>query len=185
MIDVLGSQARERGIEVLEADLSEPLTAYEDQSFDVIHSNQVIEHLRGTDNFMHEIRRLLRPSGYAVISTNNLSSWHNILSLIAGWQPLPCNVSDWAYFGNPFNAFPDAEHNVRGQTHLRVFTGRALTGLARYHGLRPVVERAAGYYPFPSSVGRRLARVDRLHGAFLVHAYEPDPAFRREARSSA
>lgn len=175
LIPQLADQARSRGIHVLETDLSHPLDGFADESFDVIHSNQVIEHLPGTDNFMHEIRRLLRPDGYAVISTNNLSSWHNIFSLVVGWQPLPCNVSDWVNLGNPFNAYPDCEHGVAGQTHLRIFTGKALTALARYHGLRPVAERGAGYYPLPSRIGRRFAQVDRRHAAFLVHLYEPEP----------
>jgi methionine biosynthesis protein MetW len=176
MLEERAAEARGRGVEVVVADLSEPLAAYEDASFDVIHSNQVIEHVRDTDCYMREIRRLLRPDGYALISTNNLSSWHNIGSLVLGWQPMPCNVSDMVNVGNPFDLFDHREHGSRGQTHLRVFTGRALTELARYHGLRPLAERSAGYYPFSGSMGRQLAQLDRRHGAFLVHLYEPDPS---------
>jgi SAM-dependent methyltransferase len=176
LVPELAQQARARGVRVVEADLSQPLESFDDESFDVIHSNQVIEHLPGTDNFMREIRRVLRPDGYAVISTDNLSSWHNIVSLVVGWQPPPCNVSDYVNLGNPFNAFPDCEHGIGGQTHLRVITGKALTALAEYHKLRPVSERAAGYYPLPSRIARRLAQIDRRHGAFLVHLYEPNGA---------
>jgi SAM-dependent methyltransferase len=177
MLEERAAEARGHGVDVLVADLSEPLDAYEEASFDVIHSNQVIEHVRDTDCFLGEIRRLLRPDGYALLSTNNLSSWHNIGSLILGWQPLPCNVSDLVNVGNPFNPFSGCEHSARGQTHLRVFTGRALTELAGHHGLRPVVERSAGYYPLPPRIARHLARLDRRHAAFLVHRYEPDPSF--------
>jgi methionine biosynthesis protein MetW len=173
MLEERAAEARGRGIDVVVADLSEPLTAYEDASFDVVHSNQVIEHVRDTDCFMSEIRRLLRPGGCALLSTNNLSSWHNIASLIVGWQPMPCNVSDVVNVGNPFDLFSEEEHSARGQTHLRVFTGRALTELAGYHGLRAVSERSAGYYPLPPRIGRGLARIDRRHGAFLVNLYEP------------
>lgn len=164
--------ARERGIQVVVADLSEPWVAYADASFDVIHSNQVIEHVRDTDCFMREIRRLLRPDGYVLLSTNNLASWHNVASLILGWQPMPCNVSDLVNVGNPFDLYDQRECASRGQMHLRVFTGRALTELARFHGLRPAAERSAGYYPFLGKLGRELARIDRRHGAFLVHRYE-------------
>ena len=179
MLEERADEARERGVDVVVADLSAPLNAYEDASFDVIHSNQVIEHVRDTDCFVQEIRRLLRPDGYVVLSTNNLASWHNIASLVLGWQPMPCNVSDTVNVGNPFDLFGYREHAAPGQTHLRVFTGRALSELARYHGLLPVAEHAAGYYPFPGKVGGRLARLDRRHGAFLVHVYEADPSFRR------
>jgi methionine biosynthesis protein MetW len=177
MLEDRAAEARGRGIDVVVADLSARLDAYADASFDVVHSNQVIEHVRDTDCFIREVRRLLRPNGYAVLSTNNLSSWHNIASLVVGWQPMPCNVSDLVNVGNPFDLFDHREHTSRGQTHLRVFTGRALTELAQYHGLRPAVERSAGYYPFSGRFGRRMAELDRRHGAFLVHLYEPDPSF--------
>lgn len=184
MLEERAAEARERGVDVLVADLSQPLAAYEDASFDVIHSNQVIEHVRDTDCFLREVRRLLRSDGYALLSTNNLSSWHNVAALVLGWQPMPCNVSDLVNVGNPFDLFGGRQHSSRGQTHLRVFTGRALSELARYHGLRAVKERSAGYYPFPPAIARRLAQVDRRHGAFLVHLYERDPSFAERFRSA-
>jgi methionine biosynthesis protein MetW len=171
------SAARARGIDVLVADLSSGLAPLEDASFDVIHSNQVIEHVRDTDCFLREIRRLLRPDGYALISTNNLSSWHNIVSLVLGWQPAPCQVSDRVNVGNPLDLSSGVEHGYWGPAHLRIFTGRALTELAEFHGLRAVVERSAGYYPLPPRLGRGLAQIDRRHAAFLVHRFEPDPDF--------
>jgi len=177
MLESRAAEARERGVDAVVADLAEPLDVYGDGSFDVIHSNQVIEHIRDTDGFLREIHRLLRPDGYVLLSTNNLSSWHNIVSLTFGWQPMPCNVSDQVKVGNPLDFNDRYEETSPGQLHLRVFTGRALTELAGYHGLRPVTERAAGYYPFPGAVGRQLARIDRRHGAFLVHLYEQDPSF--------
>src|SRR5262245_36172751 len=63
------AEARKRGVAAVVADLSEPLYAFEDASFDVVHSNQVIEHIRDTDGFTREIRRLLRPDGYVLLST--------------------------------------------------------------------------------------------------------------------
>ena len=172
MSEAAAVRARARGINVRVADLSDPLDVYDDGGFDVIHTNQVIEHVRDTDCFMREIRRLLRPDGYALVSTNNLSSWHNIASLVFGWQPMPCNVSDLVNVGNPLGPFDHREDACCGQMHLRVFTARALTELADYHGLRAVSERSAGYYPLPPRVGTHLARIDRRHGAYLVHLYE-------------
>ena len=65
--------ARSRGIELIQADITKPWPL-EDASIDVVHSNQVIEHLAQTDHFVREIRRVLKPDGYAVVSTNNLAS---------------------------------------------------------------------------------------------------------------
>jgi len=79
-------QARARGINVLETDLNEPLP-FDDASFDLVHSNQVIEHLRSTDRFLDELARITAPGGRVILSTNNLASWHNVLSLALGCQP--------------------------------------------------------------------------------------------------
>jgi SAM-dependent methyltransferase len=170
LIEPLAEAAEARGIEVHRADLAEKLP-FEDASIDVVHSNQVIEHLPGTDHFMREIRRVLRPGGYAVVSTNNLASLHNIVSLIAGYQPPPCHVSDEQIgVGNPMNAHRGAP-GAAGQMHLRVFTGRALGELAELHGLRVEVAKTAGFYPLPPRVAAVAGRVAPRWGAFLVQRY--------------
>lgn len=177
-VDDWAVDARERGVQVLVADLGRPLP-YEDASFDLIHSNQVIEHLQRTDLFLMEIRRLLTPAGRAVISTNNLSSWHNVASLALGWQPFPSHVSDYVVAGNPMNAYEGTEHETMGQLHLRVFTGRALTDLAAYHGLALEADASNGYYPLGGRLARAAARADRRHTAFLAHRYAPAEPLRR------
>ena len=176
-VEELAALARRAGVDVVVADLGGRLP-YDDASIDVIHSNQVIEHLPGTDNFMREIARLLAPGGYAVVSTNNLSSWHNIVSLTLGWQPTPCHVSDEVIVGNPAVFNEGAASITPGQTHLRVFTGRALAALAEHHGLVVELSAAAGYYPLPPRAGRALARLDPRHGAFLVQRYSPPASAR-------
>jgi SAM-dependent methyltransferase len=172
-IEEFAEAARRAGVDVVGADLSERLPL-EAGSVDVVHSNQVIEHLPRTDAFMREIARVLRPGGYAVVSTNNLSSWHNIVSLMLGWQPTPCHVSDEVIIGNPGNFVEGMESYSPGQTHLRVFTGRALAGLASHHGLRAEARLGAGYYPLLPGVARALARLDPVHAAFLVQRYVPE-----------
>lgn len=169
-IESWAEKARERGVNAVVADLGRPLP-FDDESFDVVHSNQVIEHLPKTDLFLREIRRVLKPSGYALLSTNNLASWHNVISLAAGWQPPPCHVSDEIVTGNPGNAYEGCEQGVEGQQHLRVFTGRALAQLAEYHGLVLDLDSTAGYYPLPPRLARIATRLDRRHGAFLVQRY--------------
>ena len=164
------SVARDRGIEVVAADLDDAVPLAGEQ-FDVVHANQVIEHVRRTDVFLREVRRLLRPGGLACLSTNNLSSWHNIFSLALGFQPMPMHVSDEVIVGNPLNPQHGQVHADRGQTHLRLFTGRALTELCAHHRLERVRLATAGYYPLPPAAGRVLGALDRRHGAFLVGLY--------------
>jgi SAM-dependent methyltransferase len=160
-------EARTRGIRVVQADVEEGIP-FESRYFDVVHANQLIEHVRNTDLLASEIHRVLRPNGLAVISTNNMSSWHNIVSLTLGFQPFPMHVSDRAIVGNPLNPQHGRPHADAGRIHVRLFTGRALAELGAHHGLFPVHVKSAGYYPFPPRLGRLAAKLDSLHGAFLV-----------------
>jgi SAM-dependent methyltransferase len=159
--------ARARGIEVIGADINEPLP-FADESFDLVHANQLVEHLRSTDRFLREVRRVCSPDGRIVLATNNLSSWHNVGALAFGLQPLPSHVSDEIHVGNPLDPRRGLRHADIGQTHLRVFTTRALRELAEAHGLRVTQTRMNGYYPLPPRAARAMARLDPLHAAFVV-----------------
>lgn len=173
LIEDHAEAARARGIEVARADLDGGLP-YGDGEFDTVHANQVIEHVRATDVFVSEIRRVLAPGGLACISTNNLSSWHNIFSLTLGLQPMPMHVSDEIILGNPLNPEHGEPHPDRGRSHLRLFTARALSELCALHGLERVGLRTVGYYPLPPRMARLAARLDPLHGAFLIGLFERD-----------
>lgn len=162
------ASARKLGVEATVADLGEGLP-FDDASIDVVHSNQVIEHLSDTDLFLREIRRVLRPGGYTVISTNNLASWHNIFALACGWQPPPCHPSD-EILGGPIS-FGEAIGGTGHPMHRRVYTGRALAEVATHHGFVVEARRASGYYPFPARAAAGLARLDPRHAVYLVHRY--------------
>jgi SAM-dependent methyltransferase len=142
---------------------------FADRTFDLVHTNQLIEHVRDTDGFVSEIRRVLKPGGMACISTNNLASWHNIASLVLGYQPFPMHVSDRLIIGNPLNPEHGSPHVDAGRVHVRLFTARALSELCAHHGIALLRMRTVGYYPLPPRVlGRVAARVDPRHGAFLI-----------------
>jgi SAM-dependent methyltransferase len=175
LLEEHAATARARGVDVVMADLEEPLPM-PDGAFDLVHANQVIEHLKHTDNFLREARRLCAPGGTVIVSTNNLSSWHNILMLMVGWQPMPNHVSDEWHVGNPLNLRAGEPHKDAGQTHLRVFTGRALTELAGLNGLELDELATSGYYPLPPVLARRMVKLDPLHAAFLIGVFRaPTP----------
>lgn len=167
VVPEMADRSRAKGIEVVCTDLNERLPL-PDASFDVVIANQIIEHLHDTDRFVAEIARLLAPGGYAVISTNNLSSLHNIVSLILGQQPPPAHVSSEVILGNRFNPLKGQRHENRAMAHLRIFTHRALRDLLAYRGLRCETCRKVGFYPAPVPVARLLCRMFPLYGAFLT-----------------
>ncbi len=150
--DEYRQQAERRGISVCPADLNEPLPA-DDESFDVVCANQVIEHLHHTDLFIKEVWRILKPGGCALIGTPNLAAWHNIAFLLMGQQPLTAFVSDEVYdVGNSFGRKRGLRRTVEHPGHLRIFTYRALREIFEHHGF--CVERIAGvgYCPWRASL---------------------------------
>lgn len=162
--------AHARGIAVSCSDLDDGLP-FADGSFATVHANQVIEHVRRTDTFLREVRRVLAPGGIACLSTNNLASWHTVGSLVLGFQPMPAHVSDEVIVGNPLDPLRGRAHQDLGRTHLRLFTARALTELCAHHGLERVALRTVGYYPLPPVLSRVATRVDPRHGAFLTGVF--------------
>lgn len=159
--------AEARGIRIARVDLNEGLP-FEDGHFDIVHANQLLEHLHGTDDFLREVRRLLKPGGYALLSTNNLASWHNVIALAFGMQPPPMHVSSEVIVGNALDPYRNTRFGSKEDSHLRIFSYQALADLCRHHGFRVDVLRTAGYYPFPPAVARALTAIDRRHGVFLI-----------------
>lgn len=174
-IELIGDHipaAREKGIKVVQGDVDEGIP-FEDGTFGFVFANQVIEHVRRTDVFLREVRRVLRPDGIAMISTNNLASWHNVVSLALGFQPTPMHISDEIILGNPLNPESGLAHEDLGRTHLRLFTTRALVELGAHHGLEAVHTETVGYYPLPPKLARRIVKYDQRHGAFTVAMFKP------------
>lgn len=160
-------RAQARGIDARTADLD---TAWPlgNEAVDVITSNQVIEHVIDTDHFLSETFRVLRPGGTAIISTENMASWHNIAALILGWQPFSItNVSNRrASIGNPLSNLRHAESLEAGWQHVRVFARRGLIELLSAHGFTDITTSGSGYYPLPARVGHW----DSRHAAFTTIA---------------
>jgi SAM-dependent methyltransferase len=181
LVDERAALARARGFDVRSGDL-ETTWPFADDSFDVVHANQVIEHVARLDHFVTEIRRVLVPGGVAVVCTENLASWHNVGSLVLGFQPFSLtNVSATRPIGNPFalHAGEAPEHGDSWQ-HVHVVTLVALRDLFTVHGFDVTDSWGTGYYPFPRRLGTALAARDPRHAHFIaVVARRADRGVRR------
>jgi SAM-dependent methyltransferase len=162
-----GALARARGFDVRIGDLDAPWP-FEDESVDVVHANQVIEHVKRLDHFVRELRRVLAPGGAGVVCTENLASWHNVAALALGYQPFSVtNISDRGPVGNPF-ALHAGEPLARDSLqHLHVVTLAALRDLFEAHGFAVESSWGTGYHPFSGSLASRLAALDPRHAHFI------------------
>lgn len=158
-------KAKKNGVKVKNFDLNKPFE-YKNNQFDVIFSNQVIEHLYDTDNFLDEIYRILKPGGYAVISTENASSWENILASILGWQIFSltnfsvkrCGV------GNPLAINKDIIPPLKSWNHVRILNFYGLKEIFELYNFEISGVSGAGYFPFPAFLGN----IDKLHAHFIT-----------------
>jgi 2-polyprenyl-3-methyl-5-hydroxy-6-metoxy-1,4-benzoquinol methylase len=157
--------ARERGILVKCADLAQALP-YNDSEFDFVHANQVIEHVTDVDLFASEIHRVLKMGRIAVISTENASSWHNVIASALGWQMFSLTNMSMRRLGigNPLALRRGAVAEHEGHIHRVIFSYRGLIEFFEAHGFEVLRVRGAGYYPWPAWFGR----LDVRHAAYLT-----------------
>ena len=158
-------KARKKGLTVKKADLNGKFP-FVNNSFDVIHANQVIEHISNIDNFMSETYRVLKPGGYVLISTENASSWHNIFASIMGWQIFSLtNISKKRLgIGNPLATLKGQKIALKSWTHKTIFNYRGLKELFEIYGFNNIKIKGAGYYPLPAIVGL----LDPRHAHFIT-----------------
>lgn len=116
-----------------------------DNSFDIVVSDDVIEHLVDTDAYAREISRVLRPSGWLFLSTPNLAAWFNRIALLMGIQPAFSEVSFEKVFGRP-------GADIVG--HLRLFTVRSIRDFLSHHGFEIVDVRGARFDALSTKVQR-------------------------------
>jgi ubiquinone/menaquinone biosynthesis C-methylase UbiE len=166
LIESRMKQARKRGVVVRKFDLNKKFK-FASNSLDVVHANQVIEHIQDSDSFLKEIYRVLKPGGYAVISTENASSWCNIVSSLFGWQIFSLtNFSGLnASIGNPFSIHRSDEMPIDTWHHVRIYNVYGLKEYFEIAGFHVEKILGSGYFPFPTVFGL----FDTTHAHFITY----------------
>jgi SAM-dependent methyltransferase len=163
----VADRARARGFDIRLGDLESPWP-FKVGSIDIVHANQVIEHVKRLDHFVEEIRRVLVPGGVAIVCTENLASWHNVGALALGFQPFSLtNISNLRPIGNPFALHSGEEPVGESWQHVHVVTLAALRDLFVAHGFTITTSWGTGYHPLPGPLGAALATLDPRHAHFI------------------
>jgi SAM-dependent methyltransferase len=172
--------ARDRGFEVKVGDLEEPWP-FPDQTFDIVHANQVIEHVKRLDHFVGEIRRVLVAGGLALVCTENLASWHNVAALALGYQPFSLtNVSAVRPIGNRFALHAGEKPTHESWQHVHVLTFAGLRDIFNAHGLEVEDSWGTGYYPLTQRLAGPMAARDPRHAHFIAVVARAPRALRRQ-----
>jgi 2-polyprenyl-3-methyl-5-hydroxy-6-metoxy-1,4-benzoquinol methylase len=103
---------------------------FDDESFDIVNSNDLIEHIHGSPKRMlSECLRVLRPDGRLIVTTPNLSSLYNRVMLLAGGS-VHHSIAGW--FHGPEWLRP------RFTGHVREYTAPELRYMLRESGFAGV-----------------------------------------------
>jgi methionine biosynthesis protein MetW len=107
----------QRGVNVLQLNLDQGLTMFEDASFDVVLQIDTLQHLRNAETMLRETARVGR---VGIVAFPNFAHWPNRLSILQGRMPVTRRLP-YQWYDTP---------NIRVGTHAD------LADLAQRNGLR-------------------------------------------------
>ena len=87
----------QRGVNVLQRNLEEGLSLFEDNSFDVVLQLDTLQHLRNTELMLRETARVGR---IGIVSFPNFAHWPNRLSVLRGRMPVT-KVLPYQWYDTP------------------------------------------------------------------------------------
>lgn len=141
-VDKIPVDVPQPNFEYRESDLNESIP-FDDNSFDCVVADQLLEHLVRPDTFLKEVRRVARPGGRLVLGSENLAAWHNIMALVLGFHPFSDHYSEHLRVGNPLSVHHLKPIERRYERHAKVPTVRAVEDLLGVYDF--VVEDMRGF----------------------------------------
>jgi methionine biosynthesis protein MetW len=108
----------QRGVNVIQLNLEEGLSVFEDQSFDVVLQLETLQHLRNAEAMLRETARVGR---IGIVSFPNFAHWPNRLQILLGRMPVT-RVLPYEWYDTPnirVGTYADFEV-LANKNHLRV-----------------------------------------------------------------
>jgi ubiquinone/menaquinone biosynthesis C-methylase UbiE len=127
------------GINAFHVDIESQRLPFDDQTFDLVVANQVVEHTKDVFWIFSEMSRVTKPGGGLILGVPNLASLHSRILLLMGEQPSCIEMLG---------------------PHVRGITPAALERFVTADGYFRVLEtRGSNFYPFPPRLAKVLSRL--------------------------
>jgi len=166
--EIAVKEATKKGIRVVQADIENNSFPFDDNSFDLVFCGDFIEHVFDCKNLLDESMRVLKPEGFFILTTPNLGSWYNRISLLLGYQPFGTASSlHYPRAGKPRFSMSRTQGGSSigdwGGEHIRVMTAKALKDVISFHGFEMCeVRGACGVLKTEKFIYRVVGIIDRL-----------------------
>jgi methionine biosynthesis protein MetW len=137
-----------RGVNVIQRNLEEGLSLFEDNSFDVVLQLDTLQHLRNTEAMLRETARVGR---LGLVSFPNFAHWPHRLSVLRGRMPVT-KALPYQWYDTPnirVSTFTDFEVLAR-KNGLRIIESFGLNG-ATVNNLWPNLTAATAVFKFERS----------------------------------
>jgi SAM-dependent methyltransferase len=156
IVEKAAEEARKLGLCCVQLDIDKERLPFGDSFFDAVFAGNIIEHLLNPERLLEETRRVLKPGGRLLLTTDNLGSWHSRLHLLLGYQPytLPVRLSKpevaLGQFLHPSRHLQKEYLDPSGKGgigHVGLFTLRALKEALEFYGFDIRRVSGASYIP--------------------------------------
>lgn len=161
-------------IKYTQAEIENKKLPYKDNFFDIVYSNQVIEHFLDKDLFLSESYRILKKGGLCITATENIASFDNILSLILGQEPLVQHTGTTSFTNSFLSPHFKEQYGIY---HTFVKTNKfGHKNVCSYYGLKRLVELAGFSQVKVTSFGHLFKLFEILlpiqNRVIVTHAYK-------------
>lgn len=149
-------QAKKKGLHALRHDILKPFP-FRPNTFDVVLSLEVLEHVIDGDALLQNIRTVLKTEGYLVLTTPNIAGINGRIRCIRGRRPL--NI--------------DARYSLSAPGHVRAFDTRDIRDLMSDNAFDIISFFGFDYSKFlgkPLNVLTRFKPFLSLCGTFVIVA---------------
>ncbi|SDK71240.1 methionine biosynthesis protein MetW [Methylophilus rhizosphaerae] len=136
-------EALKNGVDVIQMNLEEGLSGFEDQSFDTVILSQTLQAMHNTETI---VREMLRVGREAIVTFPNFGYWRNRLQITLGSMPVSKSLP-YQWFDTPnvhLCTIHDFDQFCRDH-HIQVIERKVITGGQDVHVLPNLMGNLAMY----------------------------------------